>query len=400
MHDMVRNDLPEWLRRAPLKCPDPRTTARSLRSLIEANAAEADTQRSLPEPVTRALAASGLFGMLVPKELGGMEVDPATYIDVIDELSYADGSTGWVVLATTYCMAGASVWLGPTAIDAMYRGTEGPIACGQIAPLGKAIRIDGGYRVSGTQQFGSGSQIASWFLGCFVVQKDGAPDLDANGRPKMIWAYAPRSRIRLRGNWDVVGLRATASYDFEFIDQFVPDDFVIALPMTERPRGGAIYDIPATLAHAAWAIGMGRRALDEIKQIASHKRRQGRTTLIDQPTFQRDFADAVASMEAARLLVHSTFNKWFEAGQRGTPDIDIRARGRLSGCWVTKVAAEVGRFAYLAAGSDGLRNSAHNRIQRCFRDLQVGATHRHVDHNVEIDSGAVLLGVNAPDVDI
>jgi alkylation response protein AidB-like acyl-CoA dehydrogenase len=123
-------------------------------------------------------------------------------------------------------------------------------------------------------------------------------------------------------------------------------------------------------------------------------------TLIDQTTFQRDFADALGALEASRALVRSSFNAWFEAAKRGKPSLEVRAHGRLTGCWATETVANVGRFAQHAAGSDGVRNRANNRIQRCFRDLQVGATHRHIDHNVAIDAATVFLGINRADVEL
>lgn len=399
MHDMVTDDVPEWLKKAPVYNSDPRSAARALRPVIEAGAAEAERTARISENVVRALADAGMWGLLVPKEFGGMEVDTDTYINVIEQLSYADGSVGWVVMATTYCVAGNASLLGPSAVDAMFARGEGYISAGHIGPLGKAVRVEGGYRISGTQQFGSGSQVASWFIGCFVLQKDGKPELDANGKPKMIWATAPRSRVRLRGNWNVMGLRATGSCDFEFLEQFVSDEFIL-FPPPPTHRGGAIFDVPVTLGHVAWVLGVGMRVVDEIRNIAKHKRRQNRTTLIDQPTFQRDFGEALAALEASRALVRSVFTDWFEAAKRGKPSLEVRARGRLAGCWATQTIEKVGRFAYLAAGSDGLRNSDENVLQRCFRDLQAGAIHRHIDQNVAIDCGAALLGVNAPDVQL
>jgi alkylation response protein AidB-like acyl-CoA dehydrogenase len=400
MREMVRDDLADWLRNAPMYNPDPRAAARALRPIIEAGADEAEATALIPENVIRAIADAGLFGLLVPKEFGGMEVDPETYIDVIEELSYADGSVGWVMMATTFCIAGASVWLGPSAIDAMLKSGQGYIAAGHIAPLGKAERVDGGYRISGTQQFGSGSQVSSWFLGCFVLQKNGKPELSADGKLQTIWAYAPRSRVRLRGNWDVMGLKATASYDFEFIDQVVTDDFVM-LPAQRARRGGPVYDIPVTIGHVTWALGVAMRIMDEIKDLARHKRRQGRITLIDQSTFQLDFARALGGLEASRALVRSTFNTWYaEATKDGKASLPTRAHARLTGCWATETCANVGRFAQLAAGSEGLRNGPNNRIQRCFRDLQVGATHRHIDNNTAIDAATVFLGINKPDVEL
>ena len=83
------------------------------------------------------------------------------------------------------------------------------------------------------------------------------------------------------------------------------------------------------------------------------------------------------------------------------PAIEERAQARLAACWATEVAASAGRLAYAAAVSDRPRNAGGaNRLQRSFRDLEVAATHKHVDHNVMIDSRSVLLGVNVSTVEI
>jgi alkylation response protein AidB-like acyl-CoA dehydrogenase len=141
------------------------------------------------------------------------------------------------------------------------------------------------------------------------------------------------------------------------------------------------------------------RVLDEIKDLAARKRRVGRATLIDQPSFQRDFAEASASLQAARAYVRSTFNAWFEAAKGGKPGLEVRMQGRLAACWATQIAAEVGRFAYLASGSDGLRNNGgDNRLQRCFRDLHAGTQHKIIEDNIQIDCGTVLLGINDPNL--
>jgi len=397
----VSDELPPWLKQAPFFCADPRAAARALRPVIEAGAAEGERLGYIPDNVVRAIAETGLWGMLVPKELGGSEVDPATYIDVIEELSYADGSTGWVLMATTFGISGAAIWLGPSAIERMYNKTEGFICAGQVAPTGKAERVDGGYRVSGTFQFGSGCRVSSWMFGAFVLQQDGKPALSPEGRPQLVWAFAPRDKIRLKTeSWDVMGLRATASYDYEFIDQFVPDDFIM-FPFSRARRGGPFYDIAVSIAHVSWALGVGMRILDELKDLASRKQRPGRQTLINQPDFQREFAEASANMQAARAYVRSAFNDWYEAAKGGKPSLDVRMHGRLATCWATEIANKVGQFAQFAAGSDGARNDGgNNRLQRCFRDLTVGAVHKHVDHNVLTDCGSVLLGVNAPTVEI
>jgi alkylation response protein AidB-like acyl-CoA dehydrogenase len=352
----------------------------------------------LTDELARALIDSGLFGLLVPGEFGGMEVDPATYIDVIEELSYADGSTGWVVLATTYAIATAAAWLPQRGVEAIFNSDEGYIIAGQLAPTGTARRVPEGYRVSGRFQFASGSQLASWMFGAFVLLENGKPVPSAKGKPQSIWCYAPRRRFKLiSDSWDVVGLAATDSVDYTIDDELVRDDFVLDQQKNPR-RGGPAFEIGVSIAHVAWALGVALRALDEVKMIAARKRRPGRASLIDQPAFQHDFAEQCASLESARALVHRNFAAWYEAAERGSPSLEAKAGGRLAGCWGTKVAAEVVRFAYLAAGS--ARNSPANRLQRAFRDMHVGATHKHVDDNVLTDVGTVLLGVNEPGLEL
>jgi alkylation response protein AidB-like acyl-CoA dehydrogenase len=399
MHDMLTDELPEWLRKAPRRCDDPLKAARALRPLIEASADEGARLGYVPDNVVRAIAEAGLFGLLVARDVGGMEVDAVTYIDVIEELSYADGSTGWVVMATGFSAGGASSALGPSAIEAIFGGDAGYIGAGQVSSLGKAERVEGGYRVSGDFHFGSGSRYASWFLGAFALQKDGQPVLTPEGKPQLILGFAPRHKVRLTGNWDVMGLSATGSYDFQFVDQIMPDDFTMD---PKRPRRrGPIDAIGVSIGHSAWALGAGMRALDEIKTVATRKRRFGRTTLIDQPVFQRDFAEHSAAMEAARAYIRSAFDTWHEAAKTGKPSLEVRAQARLAACWATQVAVKAGAFAYLASGSDGLRNNdGKNTLQRVFRDLHAGSQHRHIDINVMIEASSALLGVADPAVEL
>jgi len=400
MHTELSDELPLYIRKAPRQTKgDPVEVARSLRPLIESKALAGDKQGYLHDDVVKGMVESGLFGLLLPKEYGGMETDPETYIAVTEELSYADSSAGWVFMATTFCLANAAIWLGPSAVKTIFESDAGFIAAGQIAPLGKAERVDGGYLISGVSQFGSGSRFSSWLLGSFVLHKNGKPDLSPEGKPQVVWGFAPRRNVRLRTDtWDVMGLRSTASYDFEFIEQFLPDDFVM-FPFQRDRRGGPIFDVGVSMGHVSWALGVGMRILDEMKGLARSKRREGRQTLIDQQLFQKNFGDAAGTVEACRAYVRSAFNKWYAAAKQGPASMEVKMHGRLAACWATEQIAKVGQFAYLAAGSDGLRNNGGNNVlQRCFRDIEAGSPHRHVDHNVLVDCSQVILGINPPNL--
>ena len=390
----VPDKLPDYIRLAPRACPEPRKVARELRPVIEAGAAEGERLSYVPYDVIRAICDAGIWGLRVPREFGGEESDPSTYIDVIEELSYADGSTGWVVMAAGF--AGGGVGLGPEAVDQIYNSDKGIIAAAQISSLGKAERIDGGYRLwDGHFHFGSGSLYSSWFGGAFAVQKDGEAVLNEHGKPVIIMCYSARDKVRLLGNWDVFGLKATGSYDFDICDQEVSDDWVAGLP-GRKSVGGPINAIGVSIGHVAWALGVGQRALDEIHALATSKRRFQRTTLIDQPRFQIEYGRHLAALQGARNMVHKVFNDWYEAAKDGPVDIKCKAQARLTSCWATEVAHAAGKFAMFSAGSNGVREDENNVLQRVFRDLQTGATHRHVDQDTLIECSQVALGVADP----
>jgi alkylation response protein AidB-like acyl-CoA dehydrogenase len=397
--DAVSPPIPQWARDAARFTDDPIGTARALRPIIEQGAAESERRGEICDETARALCASGLFGLLLPRELGGIEADPLTYIDVIEELSYADGSVGWVTMATNFSIAGAASWFGDGLIEAMFEQPGGFASAAHVAPNGIAERVDDGFRIRGQFQFGSGSQFAQWFMGAFVLHEAGEPVRTPSGGPQVVIAYAPREHVFVDSStWDVAGMRATGSYDFRFHEQVLPADYVMVPPGVRR-RGGPALDVGVSVGHLSCALGIAMRMLDDLFAIARSKQREGRLTLIDQSQFQRDFGERRASLEAARALSRRVFEDWYrDAEANTTASLETRARARLAACWGTKVATDVAQFAYLASGTIGLRNAADNRLQRCWRDLQAAAVHRHVEDNVLIESTQVLLGVNDPNL--
>jgi hypothetical protein len=104
-------------------------------------------------------------------------------------------------------------------------------------------------------------------------------------------------------------------------------------------------------------------------------------------------------LQAAFDGCRNAFSRHYDRAARGMDGPEVRAEYRLAACWAVEVAVKIGQFAYLAAGSDVLRNRAgKNRLQRCFRDIHAGSQHRHTDHHIIGDCGTVLLGVAKPDL--
>ncbi|MBU6269184.1 MAG: acyl-CoA dehydrogenase family protein, partial [Sphingomonadales bacterium] len=188
--------------------------ARRLGGLIDAAAAADEAATEVSGDVVAALHRQGLLGLMVPRELGGAEADAATLIATIREIAYHDGSAGWYAGAVMTAGAVSGAMLGPQAIAAIYRPGARAICAGQAAPTGKAVREGDGWRISGRFAFGSGCPEAEWLVGGYVVHDAGGPVPRPHGLPRMLIGFAPRATATFHGNWNVLGLRGTGSYDF------------------------------------------------------------------------------------------------------------------------------------------------------------------------------------------
>ena len=367
---------------------------RGLRGLIGRSAAAHEHASELGAELVRAIEDSNLLRLMAPREVGGLEADPQLLIDVLRELAYADGSTGWYCGAVMTAGAVAGAFLGDRAVDAIFGGAGKARAAGQAAPQGKAERVDDGYRVSGAFSFGSGSPSAEWLVGGYILHADGQPVIGEHGQPQMLIALVPRSKVEFLGNWDVIGLRGTGSYDFRVLEQVVHADFVFD-PAVARPRrGGALYKmgfmaIPC-LTHASFAVGCGRRA----------DRRgpgQGRAARCATRWRSRAAATSCAGRRpstrrarAAEAYVRATFAELYDGAERGEIAEDLRLDGRLCASHATRVAAAAAQAAFSSATTTALREGS--QLQRCYRDLQAGAAHFMTGEQSTIDLGAVLAG--------
>ena len=122
----------------------------------------------------------------------------------------------------------------------------------------------------------------------------------------------PRTQIDFRGNWDVIGLTATGSYDYVVEDVFVPEDFTYSLLEHTQQRGGTRFGVGlfaiTAAGHAGFALGVGRRAVDEITRLANTRvRMAGFATIGTEQLFQHDLAVHDLALRAARALVFESF---------------------------------------------------------------------------------------------
>jgi alkylation response protein AidB-like acyl-CoA dehydrogenase len=378
----------------------PLTRARGLFDLIGEEAARSEVDATLSPVVVEAFHQTGLFGLMVPKELGGEEADLPTVVSVYEEVSRADGSAGWTLLANATTSSFAGAYTGPVAIAEMFGGDRIPVAAGQFSPRGTAVRAEGpgdGYVVSGRYSFGSGSAHSPWIGGGALELRDGELVPAPSGLPMIRAYFVPRERVEFLGNWDVMGLAGTGSYDYEVPEQTVHEDFTFDLINAEPRRGGPVYRLGVlgltAAGHAAFALGVGRRAMEELTRIVLTKHRLGADPLREQQLFRHDYAIHDAALLAARAFVYESFAAVQDTLDAGDdPSTVQRQRLRQATTYATRVASDAVRFAYTAAGTDALRPSV---LQRCFRDLHASTQHLVVDNNTLTETTRVLLGLEA-----
>jgi len=347
------------------------SAARDLRSTIDANAVRAGNQ-PVPKETVDALRAAGLFGIMSPKELGGAELPLLDTIDVFAEVARADGSAGWCLMASASTTAYFGAYGGDAFVHEMFADGP-PLAAGQFAPNGTAVAAEDGFRITGNYQFGSGIHYAEWVGAGVLTQATEEGDA-----PQYLFTVVPKDRITLRGNWDVLGLTSTASWDYGIHDIFVPEGSTFLFAAPTRRRGGPMFDlgvITLTAAgHTGFALGVVRRALDELMAIAKTKVRMGSGVFLKD---DERFLEALGRLESRSRAAHAWVSEAFAQAERGALEtqqanpVDCNLV-RQATVHLTQEAADIVRQAYLLVGTTALRDGA---LQRCFRDIHAGSQH-------------------------
>lgn len=337
--------------------------ARSLRALVSEHAEAAEARGALTDEVVDAFHTRGLFGMWVPRSLGGAELPPTRSLRVLEELAQADPSASWVLMTTSIAIGMGAAYLGD---DALFGGERFPVIAGQGTKLGRATPDGDGFRLSGAWSFASGIKHASHIHTAGLIE----------GTNEARIFVLPVEQATLIDNWDVLGLRGTGSIDYTIDNVFIPAAYTHDI-LTETPkRGGGLFLLGiinfATLGHAGWALGVGRRMLDELCALAQEK--SGRPgQLVDSDSFHAGYGDAEAKYRAARAFVFEIWSEIEETLGRGEP-LSVRQKTliRLALHHVTWTVHEVAHFVYAAAGTIALRRGT---IQRFFRDMHAGSQH-------------------------
>ena len=185
--------------------------ALGLGPFIKEHSAEGESKRRVPATVIQAMKDAGLVRMMTPKAVGGLELDPVTSARVFEEVARFDSAASWILQAANsgdfYCAR-----LPDEGAEEIYANGPDTIMALSIHPPMKATLADGGDRVSGQSNLGSGISDADWIM----VLMQAASEKGLRG------AFLPKREVTVVDTWDSMGMRGTDSNTATIEDVFVP----------------------------------------------------------------------------------------------------------------------------------------------------------------------------------
>ena len=377
-----------------MQAPSPLlSAAQNLRPLLlEAGAAIEHVRRLTPE-VHAALNAMGAFHLQLGREYGGAAADPQSYLDVIEELSRGDASSGWCAMVASESSACLNAWLAPDVIRTMLG--RNPLAVVSLTAVGKgrAVASEDGHRVSGRWRFTSGCRHADW-LGALCVVHDGdQPRVNAVGAPDIRLLFVPSSAATIIDTWHTSGLKGTASDDFELHEVFVPTAHGFGLrdaPRDDSPAWRIPLGLRLAMSKAAAVCGMARGALDATLPLLDRTPFAGARPAREETRVQSGLAEAQGAIEAGRAyLAREVAALWQQvcAGQALT--VTDVARTRLAVVIAARSAQDAVNTLQELAGTAGVFCPA---FDRAVRDINVARHHLQLQTHVMEDIGRVMLG--------
>ncbi len=366
---------------------------RALGPMIRGEAEAIEAAGRLTPKVVDGLQQAGAFRMTMPRAMGGPEVDPITQLEIVEEVARADGSAGWVVMIGSDGGFYAS-HLERSVAERVYADRDA-ITASVLVPRGRALRVAGGYRVTGQWPFGSSSLHADWFVGGCIVCDEAGPIAGPNGHPQVRMTFFSRADVEILDTWHTTGLAGSGSHDWRVADVFVPDE--LSFSLFEPPKDPSpLYAFPwFIVANAPGAsLGIARASIELFCELAATKTIQpGGHALRDELLVQRAVARAEATLGSAKsYLVDKTGEIWDGVRDGNAPTLAERAAFRLAGIHAFRASKLAVDAMYEAAGGTALYR--RSPLDRLWRDITTISQHAFANEKGYAEVGRAMLGLD------
>lgn len=367
----------------------PDTALEALKAEIRQRQSEFQALRHIPIDIVRKFQEIGVYRAFVPTRFGGDNLTPQAFCRLIEDISTADASAGWVAsfgVSATYLAA-----LPPETYAAIYTADPNTVFAGAMFPPQIARRTPEGLEVSGRWPWGSGVMGASLVGAGIKIEGESSP------LPRT--AVMPREKVIIDETWDTVGLRATGSHDIVVDKVIVPDEWTFI-------RGGKpqlddlIFRYPA-MALAAQvlavvALGAARAALDWLRTDAL-----ARASITGAPSpaarayVQIDYSRAEGLLLGARSAFYDVIEEgWRQMERQGEVDRPTQIRLRQVASKAAQDGAEAARMAFVLGGSDAMTNG--HPLGRSMIDAACVAQHAFVNVGSWQAAGAAMFDQPTP----
>lgn len=376
--------------------------AKRLSQVLRERAQQTERDRRVSKGVTTMLIEAGLYRAVQPRRFGGLELSLEELRQLAFEVGRGCTSTGWC-----YGLSAANAWtLGMFPLEAqqdVWAEDPDTLLAACIAPTGKAVRVDGGYRLQGRWSFASNCDNASWLaLGSLVDEGEGKP-------PRPMYLLVPQADYTIIDNWHTVGLAGTGSKDIAIDEAFVPAHRAVSFAdVLEQQAPGALVNddvlfripflsgFPPLLANPAIAALQG--ALDEfVESVATRATRGafagGGSTIAQFGHVQTAVAEAEAAIDAAQLILQRDLRLATELAASGMKiSKEQRIEFRRGHAYAVKLCVQAVNGLYDVVGGTGIQ--LNSGIQRAWRDVNAVAHHISVNWNaVSTMVGQLRLGL-------
>jgi len=378
--------------------------ARSIRPVLERNAASAEQNRELPDESFRVLVEAGLLRLCTPRRYGGLEVGHRTYFDVLTEVGRSGcGASAW------YCfILNMSDWIlgrmDPEAQDAVWGdGPDNVLVCPLTPTPGWQVRrVDGGFMLSGEWPYTSGSAQAQWgLIGFPILGEDGHPVDGAVG-------LVSRRDFAIKDTWFVTGMSGTGSNTLVIKEAFVPDKWT--MNVSDAVTGkilnfhGEEYmfrsDFSATMQSCILPslVGLAEAGLEQtLERLTTKPKPITYTFYADatrSPATQFDVARAFAMIDAAKVQGRAATDELDAQSRSGAAMEPFdRARNMLRAAHATRLCREGVDLLLDAQGASSF--ALVNPLQRIWRDMNTASRHGFIIPGIKEEiCGKILLGAD------
>jgi 3-hydroxy-9,10-secoandrosta-1,3,5(10)-triene-9,17-dione monooxygenase len=344
-------------------------------------AADDERKRRVADATMEAIVEAGLLRALRPRRWGGYEMDPGVAAEIQIALGDGDMSTAWlygVFVGHAFHLA----LFDPRAQAEVWGENPEALIASSYAPVGKAVRVPGGVRLTGHWKFASGSDHAHWFM-------LGGMHTEAPHEHRI--HLVRRRDCRIEDAWHVMGLKATGSQDVIVEDLFVPDYATLSHTdtMVERQPGQTLNTAPLFglpyiqmffRGITTGSIGGLQAMLREFLAYGARKVDKTGKSLVDNPDAQMACAQAALAIEDMKVAMHRDFEEMMRYARAGTkPSITERLTYRYRASEVTSRCVRHARDLFVLAGGSGIYDDTLPFARIC-RNLEAAEAHPAAQH--------------------